>query len=884
MLMRALLAAAVLLAASSADARDLYWFPHGVSAGGGGGSSPVVTPGASLLTTTTGKYASTTSINSITTTYHGSPVDYVYGLRGWGRWDDVQNIEIGSTGVNVTRHIGLFFEHPGTASDIALGDASNIDHVLVSCDGGTTQTITGPTVNPDAGGQTDWNFQVNSQDYADGLHQCNAIGVPSTGPDIVMQGPPNDASGNVMARVAALMVSDGTGTAAGNVLTVFTTPLNWQSSAAPAVTKGWSVSADTAPGVFVSATNADNPTYTGTGGTGTYGTYGPVALVGAQFTGSVSGTTLTVTAVSKGYLDVGQYIMGAGITAGTTITGGPSAGGTGTYTVSNSMTVSSEAMGGSVPGNLGNETSFYFVTNYHNTLDGANGRGTYILYVSASGSDTTNSGADAAHPLATIGKANALLISNNVGATFQGKWGGTICLMDGWTGAYAGPATAPWGTISWVTVQGADKAPCVHPGDTGNPTLTIQFTDRSYMNGHVMWRYMNFIGKPDDGSPNSPTYFAVDHVTSKGSKIGQGALLGTGRAYCLESTNYYGQGGGCDGAILIRGNTFKYFTDDGIHGGDVVVGNTLDGGGPSYGWATGDVTAGSNTISNISVPADVNLTTAFTGVAWFDVFKAATDQQSCTTAAADVASISGTTLTVTTVGGGSPHFNVGLVLVENSGASIAAGTTIVGDATHNATMCTPNCTGSGGTGTYAVSVSQTWGAASISSINTITSVNAAAHTMTMGAVAWQTCTGGNLANPGSHSDGWQIQVNVYADDLIFTGNSYGQNYPGYSQGLYLEQKHVSGLYYANNYFNHLGPALDAESDILINGGNTLMMLQGNTWNQATNLRLSNQQSSDGQTFVGDICPNGLSAGSFNGSGTNIRRKAAAVNACYANAP
>jgi hypothetical protein len=478
-----------------------------------------------------------------------------------------------------------------------------------------------------------------------------------------------------------------------------------------------------------------------------------------------------------------------------------------------------------------------------------------------------------------------LINTNNSGATFQGKWGGTICLMDGGSFDYSGTSFGvPWGTTGWVNFQGADKAPCTHPGDVGNPTLTVAFADRSYFNGHDFWRYLTEIGHPDDGGPSNATYFGVDHVTSKGGHMTTTGLLGTGRLYCLESTNFYGQGGGCDAAMLIRGNTFKYFTDDGFHGGDAVVGNVADGGGPSFGWATGDVTAGSNTISNVTVPGDVDLATAFTGDVWFDVFKAATTAQSCTTGSADLASISGTTLTVTTIGSGSPHFNVGLVVVEVSGASIATGTTIVGDATHNASMCTPNCTGSGGAGTYAVSISQSWGASAINSVNTITAVNPAAHTMTMGAVAWQTCAGGNFANPGSHSDGWQIQVNVYTADLFFTGNSYGVNYPGFSQGLYLEQKGVSGLYYANNTFNHLPPALDAESDILINGSNTLIMLQGNTWTQATNLRLSNQSISDGLTFVNDTCPNGVAAGSFNGTGTNIRRKAAAVNACYANAP
>jgi hypothetical protein len=55
---------------------------------------------------------------------------------------------------------------------------------------------------------------------------------------------------------------------------------------------------------------------------------------------------LTVSAVASGSpLSVGQVIAGAGVTAGTTITAlGTGTGGVGTYTVSASQTVSSEAM------------------------------------------------------------------------------------------------------------------------------------------------------------------------------------------------------------------------------------------------------------------------------------------------------------------------------------------------------------------------------------------------------------------------------------------------------------------------------------------------------------------------------------------------------------
>ena len=62
----------------------------------------------------------------------------------------------------------------------------------------------------------------------------------------------------------------------------------------------------------------------------------------AVFTGSISGTTLTVTAVASGTLAVGQRVFGSGVLPNTKITAlGTGTGGVGTYTVNQSQTQSS---------------------------------------------------------------------------------------------------------------------------------------------------------------------------------------------------------------------------------------------------------------------------------------------------------------------------------------------------------------------------------------------------------------------------------------------------------------------------------------------------------------------------------------------------------------
>jgi hypothetical protein len=71
----------------------------------------------------------------------------------------------------------------------------------------------------------------------------------------------------------------------------------------------------------------------------------------AIFTGAIAGggTSLNVTAVSSGVIQVGMLLTGTGVTAGTTITAlGTGTGGTGTYTVSAAQTVASTTITGQI--------------------------------------------------------------------------------------------------------------------------------------------------------------------------------------------------------------------------------------------------------------------------------------------------------------------------------------------------------------------------------------------------------------------------------------------------------------------------------------------------------------------------------------------------------
>lgn len=93
----------------------------------------------------------------------------------------------------------------------------------------------------------------------------------------------------------------------------------------------------------------------------------------AEFVGSISGTTLTVSSVISGTIATGQSLFGNGVTAGTTITGGSGL----SWTVSASQTVASNVMqsqaAGAVSGTMGLNTQLNGITIGSSTTGSGNG-------------------------------------------------------------------------------------------------------------------------------------------------------------------------------------------------------------------------------------------------------------------------------------------------------------------------------------------------------------------------------------------------------------------------------------------------------------------------------------------------------------------------------
>jgi hypothetical protein len=160
------------------------------------------------------------------------------------------------------------------------------------------------------------------------------------------------------------------------------------------------------------------------------------AITKASFTGAISETTLTVSALGSGFISAGQTVAGSGVTAGTTIveqlTG--TNGGAGTYQVSASQTVASEAMTTTLPAVFFDSVSGAFVvvsstTGSASTIAFATGTAAAALAFTAATGAVLSQGAAAGVPAAFM--AGIIAVTQN--------WAGftTIFNPDGTTGENA---------------------------------------------------------------------------------------------------------------------------------------------------------------------------------------------------------------------------------------------------------------------------------------------------------------------------------------------------------------------------------------------------------------------------------------------------------------
>jgi len=244
---------------------------------------------------------------------------------------------------------------------------------------------------------------------------------------------------------------------------------------------------------------------------------------GPSFTGSISGTTLTVSAVTTGSLAVGQTLSGTNVSSGTTITAlGSGTGGTGTYTVSKSQTTASTAISGwaAVPGST--------TTNVINgTYCTGQGTGSVTCYLKPGnyGGFNVSSGGPYYFNYAAGGYVfkGAMSLTNN---TTHNGTGVTIFT----TGTFVGSNTfnynliAPSTTVDPGTSGPWQIAGVVLAGSTTDPTggtgVTLSGNPQFLVTGVVYFPNATFSSQGSNGlgsSSTSCTEIIVNNITLSGA-------------------------------------------------------------------------------------------------------------------------------------------------------------------------------------------------------------------------------------------------------------------------------------------------------------------------------------------------------------------------------
>ncbi len=194
----------------------------------------------------------------------------------------------------------------------------------------------------------------------------------------------------------------------------------------------------------------------------------------ANFIGSISGTTLTVTLLKSGSIGVGQSLFGVGIAAETVVTAlGTGTGGVGTYTINISQTVASETMNtaavaatmtSSIAGNILTVTAITGTLYPGQTIQGAGVTANTII--TALGSGTVLS-----QTIATAGTGYAVNDTITVLGGVYGTTPATYTVTSVTAGAVTGLTLTNAGTYTSVPSNPASTS------SSGNGTgLTLNLT------------------------------------------------------------------------------------------------------------------------------------------------------------------------------------------------------------------------------------------------------------------------------------------------------------------------------------------------------------------------------------------------------------------------
>jgi hypothetical protein len=266
----------------------------------------------------------------------------------------------------------------------------------------------------------------------------------------------------------------------------------------------------------------------------------------AVFTGSISGTTLTVTAVSSGTIAINQSLSGIGVTSETIITAlGTGTGGVGTYTVNLSQTLparilNSSTVGAKFTASITATTMTVTAVSSGTIYLGQTVQGTGVTtgtIVSAFGTGSGGVGTYTVSSSQTVASEtmyglNFSTLPNNDGA-FTGA--NSVDIVDNYF-VYNNPGTQQWGASDLLSTISSSTSYAFKDGAPDKLVALIVDHREVYLMGEAsseVWTDVGAVPFPFQRIPGTSTQQGI---------VAQFSLVRLGNSFAYVSRNSRGQG------------------------------------------------------------------------------------------------------------------------------------------------------------------------------------------------------------------------------------------------------------------------------------------------------------------------------------------------------
>jgi len=266
----------------------------------------------------------------------------------------------------------------------------------------------------------------------------------------------------------------------------------------------------------------------------------------AIFTGSISGTTLTVTAVSSGTIAINQSLSGVGVTSETIITAlGTGTGGVGTYTVNLSQTLAAGTLNSSTVGakftaSITATTMTVTAVASGTIYLGQTVQGTGVTagtIISAFGTGSGGTGTYTVSATQTVGSEtmyglNFSTLPNNDGA-FTGA--NSVDIVDNYF-VYNNPGTQQWGSSDLLSTISSSTSYAFKDGAPDKLVALIVDHREVYLMGEAsseVWTDVGSVPFPFQRIPGTSTQQGI---------VAQFSLVRLGNSFAYVSRNSRGQG------------------------------------------------------------------------------------------------------------------------------------------------------------------------------------------------------------------------------------------------------------------------------------------------------------------------------------------------------